>query len=113
MRLSAVKLLLELEMFTEATTILDGLALEDEDCVDVWYLLGWTNFLKGGDYLCNAKFYLKKAAKVAADFDCGDEDMVKHIEELLEELNEVQSEDDCQEEGEEGEDEDWSTDEED
>ncbi|OQR66657.1 UPF0661 TPR repeat-containing protein C16D10.01c-like [Tropilaelaps mercedesae] len=63
-RLSAAKMLLELKMFAEATTVLDGLVLEDEDCVDAWYLLGWLNFLRKEDYLPNAKFYLKKALRV-------------------------------------------------
>lgn len=101
-RLSAVKLLLDLELFTEATTILDGLVLEDENCVDVWYLLGWTNFLRMDHYLPTAKFYLKKASKVGSAYGCDDEGMMNHIEELLEDLKEIQSEDEDDEDS-------WST----
>lgn len=53
-------------MYDEAINVLDSLALEDEESVDVWYLLGWTNYLKGEDYHGNAKFYLRKAKKVSA-----------------------------------------------
>ena len=51
-------------MHDDAIDVLDRLALEDEESLDVWYLLGWTNFLKGGDHLGNAKFYVRKAKKV-------------------------------------------------
>ncbi|XP_003742882.1 probable assembly chaperone of rpl4 [Galendromus occidentalis] len=101
-RLTGTKLLLELEMYDEAINVLDCLVLEDEECVDVWYLLGWTNFLKGADYLGNAKFYLEKAKKVADKYECDDEKMVAHIDELLGELQEVKAdEDDGDEDGDE------------
>lgn len=107
-RLSAVKLLLELDMTSEANQILDGLVLEDEDCVDVWYLLGWLNHLQGKDYMSNAKYYLNKAAKVAKEFGCDDDQMMTHISELLVELRDVQSDSEGDDDG--GE---WETEEED
>ena len=32
----------------------------------VWYLLGWLNYLQGNDYYGNARYYLKKMQKVSS-----------------------------------------------
>lgn len=86
------------------------------DCQDapVWSLVFLSNFTNSMNN--NLNIYL---SKVAVQFDCGDDEMVGHIEELLEELKEVQSDDDDDDgggDGEGGEDEDegedWTTDEE-
>ncbi|XP_065574049.1 uncharacterized protein LOC136036043 isoform X1 [Artemia franciscana] len=87
-RLTTVKLLVELERYETAIEILAGLLEEDDECVQTWYLLGWANFLQGDDFKGNARFYLKKSHEVNSKHPCGDEEMVKHIEELLNELNE-------------------------
>lgn len=49
----------------EATNILDGLYEEDDEVVEVLYLLGWTNYNQGDDYKLNAHYYLKKAKEVS------------------------------------------------
>ncbi|EEC05417.1 conserved hypothetical protein [Ixodes scapularis] len=60
-RVSCAKVLIELEMMDEANAVLDGLVEEDDEVVDVWYLLGWLNYLRAGEYMDNARFYLTKA----------------------------------------------------
>lgn len=47
-----------------ATEILELLLDEDEDVPDVWYMLGWANYLQGPDFVVNARHYLTKAKKV-------------------------------------------------
>ncbi|KAH8038717.1 hypothetical protein HPB51_002861 [Rhipicephalus microplus] len=82
-RVNGAKVLIELEMLDEANTVLDGLIEEDDGVVDVWYLLGWLNYLRGGEYQGNARYYLSKAPR-KVQFDDADE--LAHIEELLAEL---------------------------
>lgn len=85
-RVNGAKLLIELEMLDEANTVLDGLIEEDDEVVDVWYLLGWLNYLRGGEYLGNARYYLSQARQVAHKVQFDDADELAHIEELLAEL---------------------------
>lgn len=86
-RLETVKLLLDLEMLDEATKICDGLLEEDDEVVTPWYLLGWINFLKEDqDYWGNVRHYLKRAKQVHVMNPTDDEDMIKHIEEILTEV---------------------------
>lgn len=93
-RVGTSKLLIELEMYDEASEVLDGLVEEDDEVVDVWYLLGWLNYLRGGEFLGNARFYLVKAREVAAKVQFDDEDELRHIEEILKEIGEVADEED-------------------
>ena len=44
--------------------MLELLLDEDEDVPDVWYMLGWANYLQGADYAANARHYLSKARQV-------------------------------------------------
>jgi hypothetical protein len=44
-RLSLVKLFLELELFTPALQVLQGIMSEDDQDVEAWYLEGWCFFL--------------------------------------------------------------------
>jgi len=86
-RLETVKILLDLEMFDEATQICDGLIEEDDEVVAPWYLLGWINFLREDpDYWGNVRHYLTKAKQVQVMNPTDDEDMVKHIDEILAEV---------------------------
>uniref|UniRef100_A0A224Z167 Uncharacterized protein n=1 Tax=Rhipicephalus zambeziensis TaxID=60191 RepID=A0A224Z167_9ACAR len=85
-RVNGAKVLIELEMLDEANTVLDGLIEEDDGVVDVWYLLGWLNYLRGGEYQGNARYYLNKAREVARKVQFDDADELAHIEELLAEL---------------------------
>ena len=47
-----------------STEVLELLLDEDEDVPDVWYMLGWANYLQGADYAANARHYLSKARQV-------------------------------------------------
>ena len=44
--------------------MLELLLDEDVDVPDVWYMLGWANYLQGADYAANARHYLSKARQV-------------------------------------------------
>uniref|UniRef100_A0A6B0VCZ5 Putative assembly chaperone of rpl4 isoform x1 n=1 Tax=Ixodes ricinus TaxID=34613 RepID=A0A6B0VCZ5_IXORI len=98
-RVSCAKVLIELEMMDEANAVLDGLVEEDDEVVDVWYLLGWLNYLRAGEYMDNARFYLTKAKQVARKVHFEDSEELAHIEELLAEIG-TASEDDGEGEGE-------------
>jgi hypothetical protein len=48
-----------------ACEVLELLLDEDEDVPDVWYMLGWANYLQGPDYATNARHYLAKGKKAS------------------------------------------------
>ena len=63
-RVQSGKILIELEEYDEATDCLETLLDEDDEVPDVWYLLGWANYLHGKEYYSNARHYLHKAKEV-------------------------------------------------
>jgi len=90
-RLSTARMLIELEEWDKATQVLDGLTEEDDEVIDVWYLLGWLNKLRSENeadelYQGNARYYLTKAKEVHMKKPTKDKEMVNHIAELLNEL---------------------------
>jgi len=88
-RLGTVKILLDLEMFEEATQICDALLEEDDEVVAPWYLLGWLNYLRNDqDYWGNVRHYLSRAKQVQVLNPTDDDQMVQHIEEILAEVGE-------------------------
>jgi hypothetical protein len=103
-RVAAAKILIELELWDEASEVLDGLVEEDDSVVEAWYLLGWLNRLRAtapnGDVAFdgNARFYLQKARDVHKISPTDDQDMIAHIEELLEELGHAEDEEEGVEE---------------
>jgi len=92
-RISAVKILIELEMFDDSVEICNGLIDENDTVVETWYLLGWINHIRGEEFLCNAKYYLQKAQKVHQKYPTDDTALAAHIEELLFELQNVSNDD--------------------
>lgn len=52
-------------IFQTAVTVLEGLLDENEDDAQLWYMIGWANFLQGEDYKSNARYYLKKCKEVS------------------------------------------------
>jgi len=91
-RLGTVKLLLDLEMFDEATQICDALLEEDDEVVAPWYLLGWLNYLREDqDYWGNVRHYLGKAKQVQVMNPTDDDQMIQHIEELLVEVGDEEA----------------------
>ncbi|KAK7500735.1 hypothetical protein BaRGS_00007979 [Batillaria attramentaria] len=85
-RMQAAKILVEVGEYETAGEVLELLLDEDEDIPDVWYMLGWANYLQGADYAANARHYLSKANKVYTKVKHKDEELLKHITELLKEL---------------------------
>eukprot|EP00090_Calanus_glacialis_P022860 TRINITY_DN3519_c0_g1_i1.p1 TRINITY_DN3519_c0_g1~~TRINITY_DN3519_c0_g1_i1.p1 ORF type:complete len:379 (+),score=147.35 TRINITY_DN3519_c0_g1_i1:51-1139(+) len=86
-RLATVKVLLDLEMFDEATQICDALVEEDDEVVAPWYLLGWLNYLREDqDYWGNVRHYLARAQQVQVMNPTDDDEMVQHIGEILAEV---------------------------
>ena len=47
-----------------ATDVLETLLDEDDEVPDVWYLLGWANYLQGSEYYSNSRHYLQKGKEV-------------------------------------------------
>jgi len=98
-RTNTVKLLLDLEMFDEATQIAEGLVEEDDEVVAPWYLLGWLNFLREDpDYWGNVRHYLARAKQVQVRNPTDDLDMVNHIQEILAEVGEEENSEETTEE---------------
>lgn len=89
-RINTSKMLIELEMLDEANEVLEGLVAEDDEVVEIWYLLGWSHYLHGDVYKKNAAFYFKKAQEVFKKIGVANEDQMAHIDELLEELADIQ-----------------------
>jgi tetratricopeptide (TPR) repeat protein len=102
-RISFTKTLIELKNYEVAEEILGLLILEDSEVVEVWYLLGWMNYLRGDEFYANAKYHLTKGHELAVKLHCDDEQMVEHMTELLQELGGPATESDL--EGEDGEEE--------
>ncbi|XP_013403019.1 probable assembly chaperone of rpl4 [Lingula anatina] len=96
-RINASQILIETESYDLASEILEGLLDEDEDVIQVWYLLGWLNYLQGEDYKGNARYYLDKADKLSKKVSCSDKPMLSHIQELLQELGPGEDEDEEEE----------------
>ncbi|CAB3990808.1 probable assembly chaperone of rpl4 [Paramuricea clavata] len=63
-RISLSKMLIEVEEFDNACTVLEELLSEDDEVVQVWYLLGWIQYLKEQDFHV-AVYYLEMAQKNA------------------------------------------------
>ncbi|ESP04239.1 hypothetical protein LOTGIDRAFT_237436 [Lottia gigantea] len=85
-RINTCRILIEVEEYQSAVDVAEGLLDENDEDPQVWYLIGWANYLQGEDYKNNARFYLNKAHKVYKKNNYDDPDLYKHIEELLQEL---------------------------
>ncbi|XP_060756183.1 uncharacterized protein si:dkey-12j5.1 isoform X2 [Neoarius graeffei] len=78
-----------------ATDVLEGLLEEDDEVVQVWYLLGWLYYLQldkpsaaedSENLKKSARIYLTKAKKLYMKLHCEDVPMLEHTEQLLGEL---------------------------
>ncbi|XP_027027675.2 probable assembly chaperone of rpl4 [Tachysurus fulvidraco] len=108
-RITTSKLLIEVEEFEMATDVLEGLLEEDDEVVQVWYLLGWLYYLQldkpgasedSESLKKSARIYLTKAKKLYIKLHCDDAPMSEHTEQLLGELGgELVAEDDADEAG--------------
>ncbi|KAK2177144.1 hypothetical protein NP493_616g01012 [Ridgeia piscesae] len=109
-RINATKILIELEKYDDASEVLELLLDEEDEVVEVWYLLGWLNYLQGADCHTNARYYLLKAQRVATKVGCEDEAILQHIDELVQELGPGEDDENEDEEGKEGEDDEMDSD---
>ncbi|XP_064647778.1 uncharacterized protein LOC135500319 [Lineus longissimus] len=85
-RVQAAQILTEVEEYQTAFEILESLLDEDDEVIQVWYMIGLLNHLQGSEYYGNARHYLAKAKELSTKLVCDDEPMLKHIEELIDEL---------------------------
>uniref|UniRef100_A0A673MDM8 Si:dkey-12j5.1 n=1 Tax=Sinocyclocheilus rhinocerous TaxID=307959 RepID=A0A673MDM8_9TELE len=94
-RITTAKLLIEAEECEMATEVLENLLEEDDEVVEVWYLLGWLFYLQldkqdltnnGVNFRKSAWTYLSKAKKLYVKLRCEDAPMFEHTEQLLAEL---------------------------
>lgn len=94
-RITTAKLLIEAEEYEMATEVLEDLLEEDDEVVQVWYLLGWLFYLQlDKQDLTNSSTNLKKSAlthltnakKLYVKLRCEDAPMLEHTEQLLAEL---------------------------
>uniref|UniRef100_A0A9J7YHE5 Si:dkey-12j5.1 n=1 Tax=Cyprinus carpio carpio TaxID=630221 RepID=A0A9J7YHE5_CYPCA len=94
-RITTAKLLIEAEQYEMATEVLEDLLEEDDEVVEVWYLLGWLFYLQldkqdltsnGVNFRKSAWTYLSKAKKLYGKLRCEDAPMFEHTEQLLAEL---------------------------
>ncbi|XP_071966085.1 uncharacterized protein [Antedon mediterranea] len=85
-RISAVKILIEVEEFDVAEEILQMLLEEDDEVIQVWYLLGWLHCLQDTEENKSyARYFLQKAKKLSQKVDDDSYvSMTSHIDELLE-----------------------------
>ncbi|XP_046846352.1 probable assembly chaperone of rpl4 [Xenia sp. Carnegie-2017] len=86
-RISLSKMLIEINEFDTAADVLGELLSEDDEVVQVWYLLGWNEYLKEQDYN-SVVYYLEMAQKLFSQSECDDEPLLEHINELLLEVKE-------------------------
>lgn len=86
-QLKAAKTLIEVEEYNSATEVLELLLDQDDTVLDVWYLIGWANYLQGDDYKLTAKYYLERCHELSEKMDYEDKDLLSHVAELLEELS--------------------------
>ncbi|XP_033116021.1 probable assembly chaperone of rpl4 [Anneissia japonica] len=86
-RVGAIKILIEVEEFDVAEEILQMLLEEDDEVVQVWYLLGWLHVLQDTDEdKSYARYFLHKAMKLSQKDEGEYASMIQHTNELLEKL---------------------------
>lgn len=85
-RLTTARILIEVEDHKSAVEVLEGLTEEDDDVVDVWYLMGWSHYLQGEEQREAAQYCLHRALQVHSATPCEDSQLVEHMQELMEEL---------------------------
>ncbi|XP_072041927.1 uncharacterized protein [Amphiura filiformis] len=86
-RIAAAQILIELEQLDTAEEILEGLLEEDDEVVQVWYMMGLVNvYRKTDETKPPARYYLNCAKRLYGKMDCDDGALLEHTEELLQEL---------------------------
>ncbi|KAJ1680084.1 hypothetical protein EV182_000706 [Spiromyces aspiralis] len=96
-RLTLVRLHLECQLYEKALDLLETLQKENDESVDLWYLYGWTYFLRGdskdvsteekSDAWNEARDCLERALALAATREYDDSALTEHARELVEKIN--------------------------
>ncbi|KAF8470882.1 hypothetical protein BDZ91DRAFT_719165 [Kalaharituber pfeilii] len=130
-RMAATRLLMETEMYDTAMEILEGLQMEDDQVVDLWYLGGWCLYLQG-EKLREAEVagkgkekktdeeredwkslwqasrgWLNNCAQLYQALDWDDERLKEHTKEILDTINNALGDEMDDDEEEAGEDDEW------
>ncbi|CAL4098791.1 unnamed protein product, partial [Meganyctiphanes norvegica] len=85
-RMSAARILIELESHQEALDVLECCLGEDDEAVDVWYLMGWSYYLRGEEFRDSAQHHLTRAMQIHKKEPCEDTQLVEHLQDLLSEI---------------------------
>eukprot|EP00039_Didymoeca_costata_P001824 m.55411 g.55411 ORF g.55411 m.55411 type:complete len:350 (-) comp10983_c0_seq1:72-1121(-) len=78
---AGAKLLMELSRLKEAEEVLEVLLQQDDEVVEVWYLLGLANHLQGNPQ--SAAEYLLETKRLYAKLSCEQEGILEHTLQLL------------------------------
>ncbi|XP_028821712.1 probable assembly chaperone of rpl4 [Denticeps clupeoides] len=97
-RITTSKLLVEAEEHEKALEVLEMLLEEDDEVMQVWYLLGWVCYLRqekpdcpeSENYRDCARTYLTRAKKLYVKLCCDDPPMLEHMQQLLTDLRSAQ-----------------------
>lgn len=89
-RITTAKLLIELENYETAGSVLEELIEESDEVSQVWYLLGWLNHITNQDSI-SIRTCLEQAQKLFTQFGCDDQPMMDHVTEMLASLPEVEN----------------------
>ena len=102
-RVSLARLLMEVQMETEALAVLDRMVLEDDQSVETWYLGGWCQYLLGKKMqessstdapqgenaqsaLLSSRGWLKRSLQLYDALDYEDNKLKEHTLELVREI---------------------------
>lgn len=91
-RISLVRLLLEVGMAVEATDVVDQLVQQDDQSVEAVYLAAWSRFLlyeKGADLAGESRNWFRRCLRLYTSVDYEDEELRKHVVEMMAKLDET------------------------
>jgi hypothetical protein len=67
-----------------ALKVLEGLLVEDDEVLSVWYLIGWLEYLRGN--LDESLEHLQRVVNLYEKLNCDEEEMLAHSREILDEI---------------------------
>lgn len=97
-RITTSKLLIELENYEVAGSVLEELIEESDEVPQVWYLLGWMYHITNKES-SSIRACLEKAEKLFSQLGCDDQPMLDHVTELLASVPEGEDENQEEENG--------------
>lgn len=91
-RISLTRLLLEVEMEAEAIGVVDQLVQEDDQSVEALYLAAWSRSLlqeKGADTAIESREMFRQCLRLYTSVDYEDENLRKHVVEMIARSDEI------------------------